>query len=581
MDDINQKILSSTQSGDVLKVIYQAYLNDRNDPEENLLLVLSSLHNQQQINIIEVFLKLDRTDAARDFFSLRHVFSKILPLLQSPVLPVMACVKHLTMQAADDMTSGLLIGPFMEFCRKTPSRIDEVLSMALENIDDHFDFVSPSLIAGSEYELQRFFEIAIGLVSNVETQKEIVKRAIFSLGRMRYELIEQSRKAFETIVYQVGDLDSATFSECIRALFNIYLQNPSLDKDFLKFIACHQNKFDDLAIHSVSEALYFNDVSIAQTVEEQLLHIISKLKPESTGTINNVDWILKRLLEKERVEDATKLYEEICAHSKGDIPLEKFDSFSARLLDNPSQILSKTITKWFLSRNAKLCRQVTDLFQNSYSDRNITVECDLSQIANVDGTPHLFLARKAIGWLYMRPITAISFVISMIESCPKSELMEIENVCFQPLLISYPGSVGDYLKTHAKDGNKPVKLFCKSLLSRLKNYHDGFRALPAINELKPSEQDRHIFNRRQQRLMNESMKLARKKSVFLDVIQESVILYGNKSISYIHLTPDNKVRQEIPLHQFRTSVEFPSLQILDPHHLDLSLRAFRIEGCYS
>lgn len=61
---------------------------------------------------------------------------------------------------------------------------------------------------------------------------------------------------------------------------------------------------------------------------------------------------------------------------------------------------------------------------------------------------------------------------------------------------------------------------------------------------------------------------------------ESVLLYGNKSISYIHTGPNEKVRQEIPLHQISTSIEFPSLQLLDPHNLDLQLRVFRVEGCH-
>jgi hypothetical protein len=192
------------------------------------------------------------------------------------------------------------------------------------------------------------------------------------------------------------------------------------------------------------------------------------------------------------------------------------------------------------------------------------------------------LARKAIGWFFMRPVSAISFVISMIEACAENELTEIENVCFQPLLISYPGSVRRYLEGEAKNDKKRTKGFCNRLLTRLKKYHADFESAQNIKELKPSEEDRYAYSRHHQRLMNESMKSAKSSSLLSVLgVQELVLLYGNKSISYIHTNSEEKVRQETPLHKFSTSIEYPSLEFLDPQNLDLSLRIFRIEGCKS
>ncbi len=580
MSMLDQKIVDSIQDGNFLEVVYQAYFDIKKEPEENLGIMLAELHNSRHLNLIQEFSNLYRDNSRNDFFTLRHVFSNALPYINAPVLDVMSCVKHLTTQADGDMTQGLLIGPFIEYCKNIPARVDEALSNSLEHVDEHFDFVTPSLIAGAEIDFKRYFDITIGLVANSEIRAEILKRAIFSLGRMRYVDTKNATKAFLTILNRTDEVDSQSFSVCLKSLFNIYVQDLSLDKEFLKFVSANSQRYDDQAIYSVSELLYLNDSAISDAVQELLLEIVSKVKPEHKGTIDNIDWVLMKLCEKGDVESALRCFEGICEHSGKEISIQKLDSFSRKLVENSDQILSKTITKWFLSKNNTLCRQAFELLQNPYFEKNIEVDCDLSQINYEDQFQHLYLARKTIGWFYMRPVSAASFVISMVDSCRKNDVDAIEELLFHPLLISYPGSVKKYLMIKDKNGSKKVKALCKRLLKRLDSYHAGLSSTQGLKELKPSEQDRYAYTRHQQRLMNESMKAARSSSLLSVLgVQESVLLYGNKSISYIHTSPDNKVRQEIPLHQISTSVEFPSLQILDPYNLDLQLRIFRVEGC--
>lgn len=581
MSNLEQKIINSIQDDNFLEVVYQAYFDIKKEPEENLGIILAGLHNSGKLNLIGEFSNLDRDNAKNDFFTLRHVFSNALPSINAPVLEVMACVKHLTTQADGDMTAGLLIGPFMEYCKNIPQRIDEALSNSLEHIDALFDFVSPLLISGSEIDFERYFDITIGLVANSENRAEILRRAIFSLGRMRYAKSENASKAFFTILNRTEEVDSQSFSVSLKSLFNIYLQDLSLDREFLKFVSANLPRFDDQAIYSASELLYLNNEAISDAIQELLLEIVSNVKPEHKGTIDQIDWVLMKILEKGDVEAALKCFEGICEHSGKEISIQKLDSFSRKLIENSNQILSKTITKWFLSKSNTLCWQAFELLQNPYFEKNIEIDCDLSKINNEDQFQYLYLARKAIGWFYMRPISAASFLISLIDSCPQNELDEIEELLFHPLLISYPGSVKKYLIIKGKNGSKKVKALCKRLLKRLDSYHAGLSSTEDLKELKPSEQDRYAYNRHHQRLMNESMKTARQSSLITALgIQESVLLYGNKSISYIHTGPNEKVRQEIPLHQISTSIEFPSLQLLDPHNLDLQLRVYRVEGCH-
>jgi hypothetical protein len=335
---IKQKILNSIQDGNFLEIVYQAYFEIKSEPDENLGVMLSELHNDKQLNLLVEFLKLNYNDSKRDFFTLRHAFAYALPFLDAPVLEVMLCVKHLTIEAKGDMSQGLLIGPFMEYCKKIPSRISEVLTNSLANIDEDFDFISPSLIAGSEIDFNCYFDMATGLVANSQTTPEVLRRAIFSLGRMRYANANQTSNAFLTISKRTAEVDSQSFSVCLRALFNIYVQDLSLDRDFLGFVSDNSHRYDDQAIYTVSEILYLNDSSISDAVQELLLEIVAKVNPEHKGTIDNIDWVLMKLFDKGRAESALRCFEIICVHSGKEISIQKLDSFSRKLIDNSDQI---------------------------------------------------------------------------------------------------------------------------------------------------------------------------------------------------------------------------------------------------
>ena len=112
-----------------------------------------------------------------------------------------------------------------------------------------------------------------------------------------------------------------------------------------------------------------------------------------------------------------------------------------------------------------------------------------------------------------------------------------------------------------------MKDIASNILSDLEKYQRAVKAALEVNELKPSEQDRHTYLKHHNKLMNESMKQARSKSLFTSLFSESILLYGNKSIHYIH-HGEQKSRQEVPLQEISHSIELASMFNLDPHGLE-------------
>ncbi|NEH46940.1 hypothetical protein GR268_45050 [Rhizobium leguminosarum] len=96
-----------------------------------------------------------------------------------------------------------------------------------------------------------------------------------------------------------------------------------------------------------------------------------------------------------------------------------------------------------------------------------------------------------------------------------------------------------------------------------------------INEFRPSERERQIEMQRQQETMARVHKDAEKRSVFMSLVSRSILLYGNRSISYFEDLNGSKQRNEMKLQSFSHTIEAPRLDIIDPFHLDYILRVFR------
>ena len=238
------------------------------------------------------------------------------------------------------------------------------------------------------------------------------------------------------------------------------------------------------------------------------------------------------------------------------------------------------LTRWLLSKKVTLGKYAADLLRDS--DKGISIGFDISSLIDESKGVHLFLARKACGWFFNQPKTAISLIESLILAATEDELNDIQRLILYPLCVSYPGSICDHINALKESKEARIKQIAFNVLSKYEEYQASVKAALKINELSPSEQNRHTYWRHHNKLMSESMKKVRSESFLTSLFagNESVLLYGNKSIHYIH-HGEQKSRQEVPLSEITTSIEFASMHILDPHGLEDMIWKFKVEGCMS
>ncbi len=578
MVNLKDRLIEANKSDKLLEFIGEIYSEDFKN-ENSLPCFLAELNNIGKINLIELLKNLKNTGGNNSFFSILLVFSETLPDIDTPVKDVANCVKHLTREAGQDMAASMLLSPFKEFCKKDIGRANALFDLALTEIDEEFDHLSTAIEAGASNDEVTYVNQAIDLLAH---ENELIKqRAIFALGRINY----QDKMLLESVAVAIDESSASSpidviLATSMRALFAIVSQSDDLESIFLKFLNTHSEHLDDRYIHAASEILFYDREKVSRIVEAKLLDVCCHTKPENKWTINNIDYALGRILKRKDFDDCVVFLERFFELSEYKLSVKHFDSFVRELHNHRDTYLSSLLTRWLLSKKVKLGKYCSDLLRDA--DKGISIGFDSACFPNESKGVHLFLARKACGWFFNQPKTAISLIESLIPDAAEDELIDIQQMIFSPLCISYPGSIRQRMEELQSSKQERVAEVASHILSEYEKYQASVKTALKVNELKPSEQDRHTYWKHHNKLMDESMKQAGSKLFLASLFtgNESVLLYGNKSIHYIY-HGDQKTRQEVPLQEVSTSFEFASMHNLDPHGLENMIFQFKAEGCSS
>ena len=187
----------------------------------------------------------------------------------------------------------------------------------------------------------------------------------------------------------------------------------------------------------------------------------------------------------------------------------------------------------------------------------------------------IFISRKAIGYLFIKPVVCCSIIVPMLRRGNPQVVESLTELLFDPILLNYGGDANNYLKSiPSTDASYPA---IQAALAKNEAFHKGLDSIGTIKELHPSDYQRDVVHQRAHDEMREVHKLAEGKSVLLNLVHRSTILYGRRWLTYV-ADPGGQLRAiETELKTISTSFELPRHQILDPVGLDYMLRIFRAE----
>lgn len=574
----NQKrtLLESFKAENFLETVCANALVDR-DERDGLALDLAALHNEGKIDVVSAFENLKNEPSQKiDFFLTRHVLEKALPYLSAPVPSIIRCVLHLYREAGRDMAAGTILKSFVDFCAKEPSRPSEALKEIEANPDQFADLLVPVISAGSCLDSPHYLAEAIRLCEDKNI--ELRRRAVFSLGKLTWQegcLIPDS--AFAALERTAtAESDDLILAAGVKSAFALLQQDKTQEDRAVALITNALSKGGENTLHAAAEVFGFYTDEIPISLLDVLLVHLMRVKPTNLGTLDNIDHGIANLLKKSDPERAIRFLEDILLTHPDELTLKTFDSVTGEIRSS-RPLLSKVLTRWFLRGDQVLCDGIRVTVGTHLND-NLTLEIDPAELKPMDLEHIFFLARKAIGYLFLQPVTVASLLISLMKQTEDDEILKhLGALLFDPLLLNYPGATHKYVEQRSNLETGKVKQTIEGSIKAIDDYLNTLQSVGPLPALHPSEAQRETYYRRFSRTMAESFKAAEAQSVLLNLFPKSVLLYGRKSIDYVYSDDGPHHRMETDLKSHRTEFEYPRLEHIDPYGLDYMLRVFRME----
>ncbi|WP_420554247.1 hypothetical protein [Neptuniibacter marinus] len=567
---IKQQLLKDLKAGNTLKALCDIYLAEVNTgPSSSLILAVAKLHNTKTFDLNELLLGATRNNTHYDLFILLDVYASSLPYINCTTADVMGCITHLLNQAGNDLSVGDIHKAFLNFCKKDIQRSKDALFAILTDTDKYSSLTSSAILAAQKLKPSWALEQIKELIEH-ETPS-IRSQAFISISQL--DLAEdQTYETLITLIKESVEKETDDFSKAqlLRAIISIGEKSKTNWDDIKILINKIAAQRQPEVVYAASHISAFFRENIPQNILDQLTNCLTSSPLEYAGTVSNIDYILVDQIKDNRLSEAAKLLE--CLLKKNaELEVRAFKSFSHLILKDQSSQLSMLITMWFLSGDPKLCKAVMDLMEESPKDTAIAA--DIKQLSTSDKNL-LFVSRKAIGWLFSRPVAASSFILSLYPQCSAETKKELNDLLFDPLLLSYSGDLKDYLKSISQQ--PAYQDICNSLFTKLESYKDGLKDTYGIKELKAPQENSQLyrkeFNKGVQKAQDEGP-----KRLFHEICTVQHLLYGNSSVFYVHDGNGNQRRSEMKMHSISHSAELPRLNIIDPEGLDYMLRTFRVE----
>ncbi|MFM4766269.1 hypothetical protein ACEUAV_05005 [Aeromonas veronii] len=549
----------------LLTLINELYKQQIKSEDTFLMEALSELHNTGEIDLLKILEAVNDTSYKNNFYAIMRVVETTLPSLDANVEDVLHCLTKLT-ELAD---GHIVYGAFECFCRVDNSRPRDSLDFILRQTetDSYAPFIFYTIMAYDSGQIAESIQVIKNLIAN---SNEVIRNQAYSvLGKLN--VTENWASTIWDIIKSsaINEHDDSCRASILRSALHFGHIFPSYWPHIENLLVAFVEEVSPNILNVISNTISPQQLNIPNSIQEILIKQLCKISPEHSDIISNIDYLLVNLVKKELYDIAIELLESILSCG---VEFKSLRYFSNQLLGEHTNFNNHIITKWFLYGGETLCNNISILLHN-IAGRDIELHADMTLLDNEE--KKIFVSRKAIGWLFTRPIAAASLILSISESASKDTIQTLEDILYDPLLLSYPSELKKLFQT-CIDKNEH-NYICKLLLDKLESHNLDILRSSGLKELTAPSKNIELYWKNFEKDMQESYEEASKNSFFRLIGTPKRLLYGNSSIYYIHQKEGQPSRQEMQMHSFSHSAEMPTLNILDPESLDYALRVFRCE----
>ncbi len=520
------------------------------------------LHNKGDIDLVAV-----ATTAAfaaingHSFFAAQHQYCVAIPKLQTDATTLMACCSALVKQAGSDGAAGEPYGAFQTWCAANLDQAHSVVARARDGDAQAKEFVSFALRSTNDS------DTAIQFVQCYSDERRIA--GMHALRHMRYADAAAAHSAVSVLEpFLASGTDDNVRVNALLAAFDILKMHPDM-AIAARIVAAAIVDARPSMLFGLAQVIWLHQRLVDDAVLGQALATLQGLPPESSGAVRILDMALHNFVGTPRESLALDFLTERLRG--GMLNLENFGTTAHSLRRGDPERLYRLVVRWLLSGSSPLCNAANDLVG---VDRERAFHTTAAPLA-LSSVQHLFLCRKAIGYLFLKPVVCCSIIVSVLRTSTPEVAEEITELLFDPLLLNYGGETKDYLKSLVE--TDPAYPFVQKAMAKEEAFHKELDATGTIKELHPSEYQRDVVWQRTRDEMRGAQELAEKQSILINLVHRSTILYGKRSLTYVSDPDGNRRAVAIDLKSIGASFELPRHEILDPVGLDYMLRVFRVE----
>jgi hypothetical protein len=475
----------------------------------------------------------------------------------------MQAVQALVAKGGADLAAYRPNDTFRDWCAADPTRAHAIIAAAEAGDVQAIAFVTFAFTALGDAALARSF------VNRYCDERRV--SALFALGRIKPADAQDAEDSIGVLMPFVDAVhDEAVRCNALMPLLDICEQVSALAPAHLpEAIAAAAVKPTPGLLFNLAKALLFHVKLFDRTSIQRALGALKATDPALEGIVRSLDDALDALLKTPNGDLALDFVTDILAQDNG-FDLKPFGSVKHNLSGGDRDRLFKLVVRWLISGNSNLCAAAAEIL--STGERSVPFDSSTADLG-LTGPGQVFLAYKALGWLFTNEVVGASILVACLRSCDPAAAKTIGELLFDPLLVNYGGKARDYLKAIKK--GDPAYGSIKAALKAADVYVKGLQINPQVKELRPSEYQYSVERRRTHDMMQTARKGAEKQSVFLSLVHRSVLLYGRRSITYVQ-EPGKKSRPvSIDMHSFSHSFELPRCEVIDPVGLSIMLLAFR------
>jgi len=558
-ENLKQEILESIVEKKFLVFCGDFPYKDGNILQDKLI----ELHNLGIIDVVSEFNQLQNAGPHKtNFFPIRHIFEKILPHIQADVRATAFCVSKLNNEAGQDMVAGTIVDQFAEFCKQNIQLTEDLLELALTE-PKLKRFLTLALVSGMHFDSPKYLSLAMKLIK--ETSDDDIKAQAIASLRFATPFDAQTvdeivNSINEQLDISVTDLISANICLVVEKLYFIaeYRQQAIIIFRRIFTIA------EDLTYYRLAYMLDRFKQEDSDLVSE-VFQVLQRISPNQAGTLQIIDWASDQLIIHGHFRQLLEFIEFLLKNNQ-EVEIGKtFSSFSRCLLRDP-QKLNQTTTRWLIADSFYLRQAVGDIFSLHADDIQGVVFDRALLTEKVDA---VFLAKRAIGFLYVFPRQCASFLVSVLAEAEDSQKNDVVNYIRDPLLLSFPGLTQKTITSLLPTLSPATVSLLQQIIDEEKEYATQLIDIRNSTQLGPSESQREACRRKNIQWQKDVSEKAREASAFMQLFHTSIILYHGRMVSRVKntLSGDSNYRRiETSMNHFSHSVEFPMLSILDPLH---------------